>query len=187
MVIHLYHNNGSKKWLEHPNGREIDVVAVRLPSDICERFVVKAVQETHSIPNNVLLSPGEDLIVIGFPLGFYDEVNNLPVVRNAALSSAHNVAFEAKPYFLVDSRLHSGSSGSPVWTKPRDQLCTTDGSVFAGTAGPGGYFFFAGIFSMTFDPKRNDSEDEPLGLNAVWFPTLIPEIVAGSNLPAEAQ
>ena len=180
-TISLYDSNGLPIWLEHSDGTHVDVVLIPCQFLFEKQYVIKALQEHNFLPPNIPLSPGEDLVVIGFPLGFFDAINNLPVVRNAALASAHNIAFNQNPHFLVDARLHSGSSGSPVWTKPRDQLCTTDGAVRMGTAGPGGYYFFTGVFSAAYDPPRDKIEDEPLGLNKVWFARLLPEIIAGTN------
>ena len=50
-----------------------------------------------------------------YPLGqYYDDVFNLQVVRNGTVASAYPMRFRGQPYFLIDARLHEGTSGSPV-------------------------------------------------------------------------
>ena len=165
-------------WLEHTiRGTEIDVVAIPLDRvQVESRFFVRAFQTSDHIPQNVDISIGEDVMVIGYPLGFHDALHNLPIVRNAIISSVYPAPFQGNPIILIDSRLHRGTSGSPVLTKPSQMIRYTDGST-AILGGPKS--FLVGVHSATFDiPGRDPNQDEPLGLNIVWFASLIPEIIA---------
>jgi len=127
----LYNNQAEPLWLEHPILRErIDVVAIPLDrEDLSSRFVIKAFQESDHIPSNVDISIGEDVLVIGYPLGFHDEFHNLPIVRNAIMASVYPVPFMGNQIILVDSRLHSGTSRSPVITKASNILRHTNGNT----------------------------------------------------------
>lgn len=175
-AIPLY-SNGKPQWREHPiGGPDVDVVA--LPVDktkVQPQFFVKALNPENHIPNNVDVSIGADVQVIGYPLGFHDDIHNLPIVRNATIASVYPVPFQGHPYVLIDSRLHRGTSGSPVMTKPTTMVSYTDGSTGMHNAPVS---FFMGIHSATLDIKGRDANiDEPLGLNIVWFAGLIPEII----------
>jgi hypothetical protein len=76
------------------------------------------------------------------------------------------VPYRGNPYFLVDARLHKGTSDSPVTTKFNDTWLTT-----AGTIEDSGFaFYLLGINSSTFPLPPNE---EPLGLNAVYFASII--------------
>jgi len=173
--IHLYENNNCR-WLEHPQGRQqIDVVALPLDVNITSRFFIKAFSEPSHIPPDVDIAIGEDVLVIGYPLGFHDNLHNLPIVRNAVMASVYPVPFNGKPMILIDSRLHSGTSGSPVITKPTNIIRHTNGSTSMSNITQ---TFLVGIHSASFDIKgRDPNRDEPLGLNAVWFASLIPQII----------
>jgi S1-C subfamily serine protease len=166
------------RWHEHPvHGSKVDVVAIPLPSqEIRGHFVVKAFSAANLVPDDVALSIGEDVLVLGFPLGFHDSLHNLPIVRQATLASVYPVPFNGDPFVLVDGRLHRGTSGSPVITKPTNMLRKANGSIemLVGQ----GIFFLVGVHSAMLDIKgRDPTKDEPLGLNCVWFGTLVKEIV----------
>lgn len=176
-TVSLYDSKGQPLWHEHPKGgREIDVVAIPLDKrGVTSRFFVKAFSPQDSIPSDVRIGIGEDVLVIGYPLGFYDRIHNLPIVRGAILASIYPVPFEGKPYVLIDSRLHSGTSGSPVLTKPSHMIQRGDATNLM--AQPISYL--VGVHSATLEVQdRDPTLDEPLGLNVVWFESLIQEIIA---------
>ena len=107
---------------------------------------------------------------MGYPLGiYYDDVNNLPVVRNGIVASAYPVPYKGQPYFLIDAKLHKGTSGSPVMTKfKRDWRKVEGGSIMGDFQ-----FFLLGINSSTWQLPEGE---EPLGLNAVVFASIVREI-----------
>jgi len=173
---------GLPVWLEHPTfGSEVDVVAVPVDArSVRSQFLIQAFNDSFHLPNNPIVSLGQDLIVLGYPLGLYDTMHNLPLVRNATVASTFGVPFQGKQYFLVDSRLHSGSSGSAVLTKP-SPVTDFDGNmnVMAGRIS-----YLVGVFSASLDSGiRDPDEDEPLDLNYVWFAELIPQIILGGSTP----
>ena len=46
------------------------------------------------------LSIGQDVFVVGYPLGlWYDELHNLPIVRHGIISSAYPIPIQWKPIF----------------------------------------------------------------------------------------
>lgn len=177
LSLRLYNKSGKPSWLEHPVGRkEIDVVAIPLDIEqVKSRFFIKTFSSKEHIPQDVEIQIGEDVLVVGYPLGFHDMLHNLPIVRNAIMASVYPVPFEGKPIILIDSRLHRGTSGSPVLTKPRQMVRRANGSTSM-LSRP--VSFLVGVHSATVDILNRDPEqDEPLGLNVVWFASLIPEII----------
>lgn len=179
LELQLYTVSGTPLWREHPaGGRSVDVAALPLDrAAMISRFFIRSFSQSVHIPANVNVSVGEDLQVIGYPLGFHDQVHNLPIIRSATLASVYPVPFEGNPFVLIDARLHSGTSGSPVMTKPTSILRKTDGStaMLSGAA-----TFLVGVHSASLDIQgRDPAHDEPLGLNVAWFASLIPEIISG--------
>jgi S1-C subfamily serine protease len=181
--IRLYDDANNRRWLEHPVGSgTVDVVAIPLDAEeIRSRYFVRGFDARNHVPSDLDMSIGEDVQVIGYPLGFHDSVHNLPIVRNATLASVYPVPFEGNPYILIDARLHSGTSGSPVVTKPTNVIRKTDGSVgFLNKA----VSYLVGVHSASVDMLNRDPDrDEPLGLNVVWFASLIEDIVRGAARP----
>jgi len=177
LSLPLYDHAGKPVWLEHPTGgKKIDVVAISIDSELIEsRFFVRTFSTADLIPKDVEISIGEDILVLAYPMGFHDVVHNLPLVRNAIMASVYPVPFNGDPLILIDSRLHRGTSGSPVLTKPTQMIRRADGSTsFLG----GPVTFLVGVHSAAVDIVSRDPErDEPLGLNVVWFASLIPEII----------
>ena len=78
--------------------------------------------------NSVDIHVASDIIVVGYPRGFYDSVNLFPIVKSGIVASRWGVGFEGHPYFLIDAKLFPGSSGSVVLSKPND-LMVKDGEI----------------------------------------------------------
>lgn len=57
----------------------------------------------------------EDILMIGYPQGIYDDFNNKPIVRKGITATAIQLDFKNKPEFLIDIATFHGSSGSPVF------------------------------------------------------------------------
>lgn len=173
----LYDTSSNPIWLEHPNAEaRIDVVALPLDGEYVRyRFFTRSFSSDNLIPSDVEIGIGEDVLVLGYPMGFYDTVHNLPIIRSATLASVYPVPFSGDPMVLIDSRLHHGTSGSPVLTKPTQMLRRQDGSTSM-LAAP--ISFLLGVHSASVDIRdRNTEQDEPLGLSVVWFAKLIKEII----------
>ncbi|MCR3883401.1 MAG: serine protease [Methanothrix sp.] len=167
--MELYKDNNMKipRWIGHPHNQEfqswektIDVVAVPVEEDL-SGYHVEPFTNERIVPPEFGVSIGNEVLVIGYPLGFWDHAHNLPIVRNATIASVYQVPFSGKPGILIDARLHPGTSGSPVVTYigyPEKLLL--------------------GVHSEEFYNTNGTRSDEPLGLNFVWFSGLILDIVS---------
>jgi len=175
-TVKLYDEKGKKVWLEHPVYKEYaDVVAIRLDNEYFKKeFVFRPFTQDNLPTKTDIFYVGEDVIVIGFPLNFYDDYNNLPVVRSGIVASFYLTGFRNNPYFLIDARLHSGTSGSPVLGKPGKARSTAAGGLDANTIAK---IYLLGIHSDVCLKSGKPGVDEPLGLNTAWYAELIPEII----------
>jgi hypothetical protein len=156
--VHLY-KGATRLWRE-PKPPEADVVAIPLVERNYidpQQFNMIAFSPYNLLPKRIRLQIGEDVLVMGYPLGeYYDSKYNLPVIRNGIVASAYPVPFRGNPYFLVDARLHIGTSGSPVTTKFRTTWLTTDGTI----EDSGFAFYLLGINAATFPlPKEEEPSD----------------------------
>lgn len=108
-------------WLPHPNPA-IDLCAMplayvrRIANEANQRLYFKSL-----VPCNV--PSDEDLenldaihtvIMIGYPVGLWDEKNNLPILRRGTTASHPRLDFNGMPISVVDVACFPGSSGSPV-------------------------------------------------------------------------
>jgi S1-C subfamily serine protease len=57
----------------------------------------------------------EDVLVIGYPNGLWDKINNQPLVRRGITASDYKVDFNGERKFIIDCSIFPGSSGSPVF------------------------------------------------------------------------
>jgi hypothetical protein len=56
----------------------------------------------------------EEVLMIGYPKGFSDSSNNLPIARSGMTATPPYLNFNKEPHFLLDIPIYTGSSGSPV-------------------------------------------------------------------------
>jgi len=95
------------------------------------------------LPNKspIEVQPGDDVIVIGYPRGLYDQFNKLPVLKKGILSTPIGLRFNGQDAFLLDFKYYEGSSGSLIISKPthfgvgkrgESQWSTTRQYVFLG-------------------------------------------------------
>lgn len=172
LMIPLY-VDAIPQWFEcQGGGAAADVVAVSInDSDVLRSRFVTVFRASDIMQAHETIPLGQDALILGFPLGFSDTLNNLPIVRRATIASSFSHPFKGNPYFLTDARLHRGMSGSPVITR---------------TARPSQHIFgqtefewrLLGIHSSTLDVSDRDSmHDERLALNMTWYASLIPQML----------
>jgi Trypsin-like peptidase domain len=57
----------------------------------------------------------EDILMVGYPNGLWDETNNLPIIRAGITATHPAIDYNGKPEFVIDAACFGGSSGSPVF------------------------------------------------------------------------
>lgn len=60
------------------------------------------------------LTTVENVLMIGYPNGLWDEINNLPLFRRGITASHPAIDFNGKSVTVIDAACFPGSSGSPV-------------------------------------------------------------------------
>jgi hypothetical protein len=60
------------------------------------------------------LTPVEEVLIVGYPIGTWDQKNNSPLFRRGITATAPYLDFSGHPEFLIDAAIFPGSSGSPV-------------------------------------------------------------------------
>lgn len=141
----------------------IDVVSIELPLSEIGKYYIKAFHTSDFAREDTELGVGEPVVIIGYPLGFFDEVHSLPVARQGSIASVYPIPFRDRPFFLVDAHLHPGTSGSPVITRPAGGRIGSSGEEKEGV-----HFYLIGINSGGYGD---------LELNAIWFTNVIKALI----------
>lgn len=71
----------------------------------------------------------EDVIMVGYPTGIVDAVNNFPIIRRGITSTPYFANYQGKREFLADIPVYGGSSGSPIFVMNEGSWSTPNGIV----------------------------------------------------------
>jgi hypothetical protein len=178
VAIELF-KEGVKIWKEHSQ-KNIDIVCIPLFLDR-GKFIFIAIGEDLLDSSNLKIG-FEKIFVMGYPYGWYDTLNNLPITRIGHLSSPFGASFQGYPFMLGDVETHKGMSGSPVFMHLKDYTTTDEtgkSTIHLGTV----KILLLGVFSGQPQWKVTDREtgkviEIPHSLSTIWFSSLIKEIIA---------
>ena len=143
----------------------IDVAVIELERDALPAgMVFRAFTPHHLLGHFDQVEVGSSLLVVGFPLGFHDTLNHMPVVRHAIIASSFGLRFQGEGYFLTDARTHRGTSGAPIVMRMNGADAAHDGLPW----------MLLGVHSARFDVGARDLNiDEALGLNCAWYADIL--------------
>ena len=133
--------------------------------------------------NKIHVEASSDVLVVGYPRGFYDDVNLFPIVKSGIVASRWGAWFQGEPRFLIDAKLFPGSSGSVVISKPTD-LVVRDGQILV-LRDADKAFTLLGVFSGAPIKQAEPvmvgdltiAQTLEYGLGIVWYADLIEEIL----------
>lgn len=166
---------------------ELVMAEVKARADLLQWQAVS--RENFAGENRIGVEVGDDVLIIGYPRGFYDEANLYPIVKAGVVASKWGANFGGQPKFLVDAKLFPGSSGSLVVSRPRDFIIEK-GQFFISERKQ---YAFLGVLSGAPMAKGRPVELEGLVLveklaydvAEVWYASAVEEIVqAGSRVPS---
>lgn len=107
-------------WIPHPSGLDLAFLPLARHESIKrnegKRFYCNAFNK-NSVPDKATLTKMhaiEDVVMVGYPNGLWDESNHFPILRRGATASHPVVDFNNRPDGVVDMGCFPGSSGSPV-------------------------------------------------------------------------
>lgn len=133
-------DNFESGWIGHPE-RDIDLCAMpcqplfQQVEKAGKAVFYKAFDESLVLPDEQLeaLSAAEDVLLVGYPIGLWDEKNNLPLIRRGIAASHPALDFNGKPQFVIDAACFPGSSGSPVVLANLGSYHSKEGALVVGT------------------------------------------------------
>lgn len=99
----------------------IDIAVMNISTIVnvnLENFYLMAITEKvrpKDEKKDKLISPIEEVLFIGYPIGIWDTKNYLPIVRKGITATPYYINFENEKKYLIDAAVFPGSSGSPVF------------------------------------------------------------------------
>jgi len=129
----------SARWIKHPSEDLAILPLTPIIMDIQKNqkkdpFIVyydESLLPTTAFLNDV--TSIEDVLMIGYPKGFWDSTNNLPVVRKGLTATPINLNYNRQPEFLLDIPIFAGSSGSPIVLFNQGSYSTKKGEIVIGS------------------------------------------------------
>ncbi len=173
----------------HPDN-EIDIAVIDISHLITNRIndddqpvAKRAVNaDMFAGKNNIDVEVSSDVLIVGYPKGFYDEVNLFPIVKAGIVASRWGVNFDGKPYFLIDAKLFPGSSGSLVLSKPVNFVVKDGKKLYSKDK----QFAFLGVYAGELAKVETSVESGKLAtakkggvdLGVVWYAQLVEDIIS---------
>ena len=117
----LQFDNFESLWIKHPE-EDVDLAVMPIANIYREAerlgisFFIPPLNDT-LIPNKKILDTLtglEDITMIGYPNGLWDEKNNMPIVRRGITATNPKNDYNGMPIVVIDCACFPGSSGSPV-------------------------------------------------------------------------
>lgn len=128
-------------WVFHPNP-EVDLCAMPIAQII--NFLNSQNKRPFFIPfgKNLVptkeqledLSAMEELVMVGYPNGIWDNINNQPILRKGITATHPNKDYCGKKEFMADIASFPGSSGSPVLIFNQNGYQDKKGNVYMGNS-----------------------------------------------------
>jgi len=162
--IPLYRNRKGlwRQGMDSAGGIDVAVIEIERPA-LPEKTFFHSFGPPHLFDSHDVVEVGSPLLIVGFPLGFQDQLHHMPVVRQAIVASSFGLRFQGQGYFLTDARTHRGSSGAPVVlrvSQPEADLRQLPWKLL-------------GVHSARLDVGRDLDQDEALGLNTAWYADIL--------------
>lgn len=135
----IFIDDFEKYWKLHPN-RDVDLCAMPIAPFITEasklgKELYYLPLDKSLIPNNDKLknlSAVEEILMVGYPNGIWDSINNKPIYRKGITATHPCIDYNEKKEFMIDAACFPGSSGSPVFILNENGYSDKSGNTYLG-------------------------------------------------------
>jgi hypothetical protein len=110
----LFAKNGKPVWIQSTSYPEADLAVMPLATSLYQHCKIYCISAEWA-KGNLRVRPTTQVTLVGYPYGYYDKKNALPIWKTGSVASEPEVNFGGKPLFLVDVSAFPGMSGSPVF------------------------------------------------------------------------
>jgi hypothetical protein len=188
--IPLYTKAGDPIWIKSSQFPEADVVLVPIVPQLYEgRGQLFVFSEMHT-QIDMKVRPSTEATLLGYPYGFFDTKNFLPVWKTGHLATEPAWDFQGEPVLLVDVSAFPGMSGAPAVAVSQGVYENEAGEMMTGVQRK-----LLGVFSAMRMVKTRPTVDangmsidngtpspgDSLQLGYVWKASLINDIARSFN------
>lgn len=99
-----------RKRLHVSKDPKVDVAALDI-TDMISKIFQQGVEPNWAVSHQDLpgvsqlsIEAGDDVIVVGYPRGFYDDYNKLPILKGGLLNTPFGLKYDGQDAFLIDFR-----------------------------------------------------------------------------------
>ena len=185
----LFARNGKPVWITSSSYPEADLAVIPLDTSLYQSCKINCISAQWA-GKNLKVRPTSNVTLVGYPYGFYDKKNALPIWKTGSVASEPNVDFDGKPLFLIDISAFPGMSGAPAFAISYGMYEMEEG----GTSG-GGARKFLGIYAsmqmvgkekyleeIVHDTRIGIVDEESLEIGHIWKANLLLETVKGIDV-----
>lgn len=137
ITIHV--DSFAGRWIRHPDP-SVDLCAMPIAPLLTSAasqgkaffFISLDVSLIPSDAELADLGALEDILMIGYPNGIWDHVNNMPILRRGITATHPNLNYEGRKEFVIDAACFPGSSGSPVFLFNNGSWADRKGNIVVG-------------------------------------------------------
>jgi len=176
-LVDEYENN---LWIEHPDGRKVDVALLKLENPRSLKADVLDIDKFSEV--NLMPEVGMTVFIVGYPFGKGTTSVNIhpyfsfPVWKTGHIASEPSMLYNDNPAVLIDATTREGMSGSPVYIRPISFYRPLDNpNVRRIGDNP---VKFLGIYSGRLNIQTGDDSAISSELGLVWNPSVVKEIIA---------
>lgn len=159
-------SNSQQLWIRHSDV-DLAIMPIGLPRTADIRLLSTDLIATDDQLKRFEIRPGDELLVLGFPLGAESNDAGFPILRSGRVASYPITPTTVTKTFLLDFQVFRGNSGGPV-------LLMSDSRVYGGGTHGGRVQMVMGVVSQEMSKiERVTSYDEeslkkhPLALGVV--------------------
>lgn len=112
-------SRGLNLYTSHPT-EDVAVMPISLPTYADIGFQTIDMLATDSLLNIINIHPGEDLLVLGYPLDYEYNKAEFPILRSGKVASYPIIPAKDYRTFFLDFEVYGGNSGGPVFINRTD-------------------------------------------------------------------
>ncbi len=115
--------NKQTTWLAHKN-KKVDLALLTISPQVLNTHNVEWLffnEEMLAYPKKfqeIGIELGDEVFILGFPLGLSGKLQNFPVVRSGIIARCDREILRDKKAFVIDASIFPGNSGGPILLKP---------------------------------------------------------------------
>jgi S1-C subfamily serine protease len=111
--------SGTPKWTKHPT-RDVAAMEIKAPAEFAKAAIPLAWLAGDQTFSQYGLTPGDEMMALGFPLGLSANQAGFPILRAGRVASYPLSPSAEFPTFLLDFSVFPGNSGGPIYVDKGD-------------------------------------------------------------------